>query len=300
MEEQKGEQLSRYTTLKIGGQAHRFCQPQSVEELVELVDKLEDKSEPWHIIGGGSNLLISSQGVEGTVIRTAQITKVTQLESDVLEAGAGARLPHLARFAASLGLSGLEFAVGIPGTVGGAVIMNAGAHGSCMANIIESVTIYDTTMNQLRTLSNKDLAFQYRKSILDPNKQIVLSARLKMKPDVKANIEAAIQANEEYRWRTQPIGWPNAGSTFLNPGQPTGAGMLLDQAGAKKLSEGQAAVSALHANFVINLGGASSHDVATLLRRMQECVYQNFEIKLHPEWKTLGEFTEAERQAWKI
>src|SRR5260221_8807200 len=170
MEEKAGETLSRYTTLKVGGTAQRFCQPHSIEELVQLLEQLKQQSEPWYVIGGGSNLLVSSKGVQGTVVRTAQITNICQLDSNVLEAGAGVRLPHLAKFAASLGLSGLEFAVGIPGTVGGGVIMNAGAHGSCMAEVIESVTIYDTIIGEVVTFSNPELNFQYRKSKLDPGK----------------------------------------------------------------------------------------------------------------------------------
>jgi len=300
MQQQKGESLSRYTTLKIGGKAERFCQPNSVEELVELMSDLSRRGEPWYVIGGGSNLLVSSKGVEGTVIRTAQITKAVQLDEKLLEAGAGARLPHLARFAASLGLSGLEFAVGIPGTVGGGVIMNAGAHGSCMAEIIESVTVYDTVSGEVDTFSNDKLAFQYRKCILDPHIHVVLSARLKLSLDLPEKIEARTKANEEYRWRTQPIGWPNAGSTFKNPDPERGAGLLLDKAGAKKLSYGKAAVSDVHANFVINLGGATSHEVATLVKRMQDCVYNAFTIKLQPEWKILGEFTDSEREVWNI
>jgi UDP-N-acetylmuramate dehydrogenase len=121
-----------------------------------------------------------------------------------------------------------------------------------------------------------------------------------MKPDAPESIEAHIKANEEYRWRTQPIGWPNAGSTFKNPDPKKGAGLLLDQAGAKKLAEGKAAVSAVHANFVINMGGATSEEVAKLMKRMQDCVYEAFAVRLHPEWKTLGEFTENEREVWNV
>ena len=178
--------------------------------------------------------------------------------------------------------------------------MNAGAHGSCMANIIDSVTIYDTATGEIATLSNQELNFQYRKSRLDPMVQVVLSARLRLTPELPETIEAHIRANEEYRWRTQPIGWPNAGSTFKNPDPQKGAGLLLDQAGAKKLAEGKAAVSAVHANFVINMGGATSSEVSTLMKRMQHCVYETFAVRLQPEWKTLGEFTETEREVWKI
>jgi UDP-N-acetylmuramate dehydrogenase len=290
--------LARYTTMKIGGDAKRFCQPTSTEELIELLAKLKQQGEPWYIIGGGSNMLVSSSGVEGTVIRTAQMTNVTQLDSDVIEAGAGARLPHLARQAAALGLAGFEFAVGIPGTVGGGVIMNAGAHGSCVADLVESVTIYDTASGNIRTLSNPELEFQYRKSILDPKLQILLSARFKMKHDRPEAIEERIKANEEYRMRTQPIGWPNAGSTFKNPEPKRSAGYLLEQAGAKELTVGKAAVSALHANFVINLGGATSEEVAALMKQMQEAVYNKFEVKLQPEWKFLGSLSPSAQEVW--
>lgn len=300
MEGQAGEPLARYTTLKVGGTAQCFWQPKSIDELVTIVSELKEKNEPWYVIGGGSNLLVSSNGVKGSVIRTAQITQAAQLDTNVLEAGAGARLPHLARYAAGLGLAGLEFAVGIPGTVGGGVIMNAGAHGSCMADIIDAVTIFDTVTGKVVTLSKQELEFQYRRSKLDPSRQVVLSALLKMVQDLPEKIEARIKANEDYRMRTQPIGWPNAGSTFKNPDPKRSAGLLLDQSGVKELTEGKAAVSAVHANFVINLGGATSHEIATLMKRMQERVYTNFAIKLQPEWKTLGEFTDSEREVFNL
>lgn len=299
MNEQVNEPLARYTTLRIGGPAGHLYQPQTTEELTKIVSRLQQIGEPWHILGGGSNLLVSSRGVSGSVIRTAQIIETKQLETNVIEASAGVRLPHLARFAASLNLAGLEFSVGIPGTVGGAVVMNAGAHGSCMADIMESVLIYDAVKNSLITLSKEDLAFTYRRSQIDLHSQVVLSARLRLHQDLAANIEAKIKANEEYRLKTQPIGFPNAGSTFVNPEATRGAGFLLDQAGAKGMTCGQAAVSALHANFVINLGQATSQDATDLLKRMQELVYSKFSVNMHPEWKTLGEFTEAELFAWQ-
>ncbi len=299
MEENANEPLARYTTLRIGGEADYLFQPHSVEELVSLVKRLEQKDEPWYILGGGSNLLISSAGVKGNVIRTAQMTEVKQVAPDTIEALAGVRLPHLARQAGSLNLSGLEFSVGIPGTVGGAIVMNAGAHGSCMADIVESAVVFDCKENKLLTFSKEDLSFTYRRSKINPVTQVVVSARLKLHPGNKAEIEAKIKANEEYRLRTQPIGFPNAGSTFVNPEPKRSAGFLLEQSGAKGLTCGQAAVSALHANFVINLGTATSKDVTDLLLRMQECVYSSFTIKLHPEWKILGEFSQNELAPWQ-
>lgn len=297
-EEQFDAPLARYTTLKIGGEAKRLIQPLTVAELAAVVDELAKNNEQWFVLGGGSNLLVSSKGFAGTVVRTTQITSVERLESNLIEAGAGSRLPHLARHAAQWGLCGLEFAAGIPGTVGGGVIMNAGAHGSSMSEIVEEVSIYDSTLNKIVNLKKDELGFQYRKCALDPQKHAVLSAKLRLNTDRPEEIEVRIRHNEEYRLRTQPIGFPNAGSTFKNPEPSRAAGMLLDQSGAKELKEGQAAVSALHANFVINLGGATSDQVTTLLHKMQDRVMEKFGVRLNPEWKTLGDFTAEEKAVW--
>jgi UDP-N-acetylmuramate dehydrogenase len=298
MEEAVNFPLWRYSTMKIGGEAKRLCHPQSAEELSDLIAKLEAEGQPWHILGGGSNTLVSSKGVEGTVIRTTQLTKLSTPEPDVLEAGAGTRLPHLARYAAGLGLSGLEFAVGIPGTVGGAVLMNAGAHGMSMSDIVESVCIYDCKEGVIKTLSKTDLNFAYRRSAIDPGRQVVVSALLRLKPGSADEITKITQHNEEYRWRTQPLGWPNLGSTFKNPAPDRAAGYLLDNAGAKQFKEGNAAVSSLHANFVINLGGATTSEVITLLRRMQMVVQEKHGVRMLPEWKTLGKFSENIAEIW--
>lgn len=298
MEELSKASIARYTTLKIGGEADRLCNPSSVGELLELLESLKKTGEPWHVLGGGSNLLVSSRGVAGAVIRVAQILDIMNPEPEVIEAGTGARLPHLARWAASHNLAGLEFAVGIPGTVGGAVVMNAGAHGSCIAEVLESATVFDTKKWDVVTMSNEELGFQYRKSKIDPAVHIVLSARFRLKPDRAELIEERIRHNEEYRWKTQPISFPNGGSTFKNPFPDKSAGSLLDQAGAKQLREGNAAVSALHANFVINMGGATSMEVTTLLKRMQECVQKSFDVRLKPEWKKLGLFGPEELEVW--
>lgn len=299
MEEALKAPLSKFSTMKIGGEADRLCQPQNVDELVNLVDQLQEEGEPWSIVGGGSNLLISSRGVRGTVIRTAFLKEINSIASDTLEAAAGARLPHLAKYAAQMGLSGLEFAVGIPGTVGGAVIMNAGAHGSCIANILESALVFDSQAGDVKTIPASDLGFVYRNCNLDPSRHVVVSAKFKLNPGSSEEISAKTQANEDYRWRTQPIGWPNLGSTFKNPLPDKSAGYLLDQSGAKDLKIGNAAVSSLHANFVINLGGATSEEVTALLEKMKQSVFNTFEIEMTPEWKTMGDFSTEELVAWK-
>lgn len=298
MEEQLNTSIARYTTLKVGGDAKRLVHPKNTDEVIEILDLLVKGGEPWFVLGGGSNLLVSSDGFDGTVIRMTQMQRMEQLEAPFLEADAGVRLPHLAKYAASIGLSGLEFAVGIPGTVGGAAVMNAGAHGGCMAEITDSVTVFDTTARKVVTLSKDALGFEYRRSNIDPDTHIVLSSRYRLTPDVAENIQARTKHNEEYRWKTQPLGWPNAGSTFKNPEPTRSAGFVLDQAGAKDLRKGNAAVSAVHANFVINLGGATSGDITSLLREMQNIVRDKFSIRLHPEWKRLGKFEDEELEVW--
>ncbi len=290
--------MGRFTTLKIGGDAEKLVVPESIDDLLSLLERLSSRSIPWHLIGGGSNLLVSSRGVPGTVIRTTGLTEMTVVEPGIIEAHAGARLPHLTRFALANSLSGLEFAVGIPGTVGGAVVMNAGAHGSDIAACLEQATIFDTSRQELRELSGQELDFSYRRSAIDPTKQVVLKARFRLTADSLEAIEARIRHNEEYRWRTQPVGFPSGGSTFKNPDETHSAGYLLDQAGAKHLREGAAAVSAVHANFVINLGGARSGEVTELLRRMQAAVKEKFSLSLEPEWKRLGIFSPAEESIW--
>lgn len=299
MEEALKAPLSKFSTMKIGGEADRLCQPQNVDELVNLVDHLQETGEPWSIVGGGSNLLISSRGVRGTVIRTAFLKDIKSIAAETLEAAAGTRLPHLAKHAAQMGLSGLEFAVGIPGTVGGAVIMNAGAHGSCIANVLESALVYDSQTGDIKTIPASELGFVYRNCNLDPSRHVVVSAKFKLNPGSSEEISAKTQANEDYRWKTQPIGWPNLGSTFKNPLPDKSAGYLLDQSGAKDLKNGNAAVSSLHANFVINLGGATSEEVTALLEKMKESVFNTFEIEMTPEWKTMGDFSTEELVAWK-
>ncbi len=299
MEEVLQAPLARITTLKIGGDADCLCHPQSVTELVDLVARLKSEGTPWYVVGGGSNLLISSEGYRGTVIRTTQLTTIRLDQPNLLEAEAGARLPHLARHAAQNGLAGLEFAVGIPGTVGGAVIMNAGAHGSSISAIFDSAKILDSVTGEVEELRSEQMAFQYRRCALDPARHVVLSAKFKMPSDVPEEIEKRTKHNEDYRWKTQPLGFPNAGSTFKNPLPDKAAGFLLDQAGVKDLKVGNAAVSSIHANFVVNLGGASSHEVIVLMKRMQEMVREKFKLDLVPEWKTMGTFTDDEMSVWQ-
>ncbi len=292
-------EVGQFTTMKIGGVADKLCFPSSTDELVDLMDSLMSKSEPWSLVGGGSNVLVSSCDIPGTVICTTGMNWIEQQGPDLLMAGAGVRLPRLSAYAAKLSLSGMEFFEGIPGTVGGAVIMNAGAHGHCTSQILETVTVLNLKKWKIEILVPKDIIFGYRISSINPQEHIVLSARFRMVSDTEAAIRTRMKANNIARQNSQPIKDPNAGCTFKNPIEMNmPAGKILDSIGAKKWTIGAAQVSSVHANFIINLGNANSHDVCELINKMQDSTYEKYNILLKPEIKPLGVFKESEAIIW--
>lgn len=292
-------ELSQFTTIKIGGRAEKICFPSSIEELVELLDKIISKDEPWSILGGGSNVLISSHDVPGTVICTTGLNWIERLGPDLLFTGAGVRLPRLSAYAAKLSLSGMEFYEGIPGTVGGAIVMNAGAHSSSTNQILETAIVLDIKNWKLETLTPTDIKFGYRMSDINPNEKIVLGAKFRMTPDTESAIRSRMKENNIARRTTQPIKDPSAGCTFRNPLEiNVPAGKMLESVGAKTLSYGQAKVSSLHANFIINTGNAKSEDVCKLMNKMQESVLEKYNVLLKPEIKPLGIFKKEEAIIW--
>ena len=292
-------ELSQFTTMRIGGVADRICLPSTTDELINLMDSLMSTNEPWSLVGGGSNILVSSYDIPGTVICTTGMNWIEQPGPDLLIAGAGVRLPRLSAYAAKLSLSGMEFFEGIPGTVGGAVVMNAGAHGSYTSRILETVTVLNLKKQKIEVLTPKDIVFGYRISSVNPQEQIVLGAKFRMSPDTEAAIRTRMKANNLARQSTQPIKDPNAGCTFVNPIELNmSAGKLLDSIGAKNWKVGSAQVSSIHANFIINLGNANSQDVCKLMTKLQEAVYEKYNILLKPEIKPLGVFKESETIIW--
>ena len=292
-------ELGQFTTMKIGGIADKICFPSTIDELVDLMDTLMSKNEPWSLVGGGSNILVSSHDIPGTVICTTGLNWIEQLGPDLLTAGAGVRLPRLSAYASKLSLSGMEFYEGIPGTVGGAIVMNAGAHGHCTSQIMETVTVLDLKKWKIETLTPKDIIFGYRISTINPLEQIVLSAKFRMGSDTEAAIRTRMKSNNLARQNSQPIKDPNAGCTFKNPieiNMP--AGKILDSIGAKNWTIGAAQVSSMHANFIINLGGANSQDVCKLINKMQQNTFEKYNVLLKPEIKPLGVFKESEAIIW--
>lgn len=283
-------QLQDYTTWKVGGPAEWFAEPASTEELLGLLAWSRQSGQPLHCLGAGSNLLIADMGLRGLSLCLRRL-QGSELDGALgwVEALAGEPIPTLARKAARAGLSGLEWAVGIPGTVGGAVVMNAGAQGGCTAEWLHSVRVVDRKRpDQPFELSASALDFAYRHSRLQQEPLVVLSARFRLEPGHDpAAITARTSANLHSRTSTQPYQQPSCGSVFRNP-EPDKAGRLIEELGLKGLRVGGAEVSPMHANFIVNSGDATASDIDSLIRAVQRVVAEGRGIALHPEVKRLG------------
>jgi UDP-N-acetylmuramate dehydrogenase len=282
--------LRDFTTWKVGGEAEWFAEPAGSAELQALLRWRLEADLPLHCLGAGSNLLIADSGLAGLCLclRRLQGSRLDGREGWV-EAEAGEPIPTLARKAARAGLSGLEWAVGIPGTVGGAAVMNAGAQGGCTADWLHSLRVLDPARpDQPFTLEASELAFAYRHSRLQQEPLVVLSARFRLEPGHDpATVTARTSANLHSRTSTQPYQQPSCGSVFRNP-EPQKAGRLIEDLGLKGLSIGGAQVSPIHANFIVNTGNATAADIDALIAAVQERVEAAHQLRLHPEVKRLG------------
>ncbi|MDM7937141.1 MAG: UDP-N-acetylmuramate dehydrogenase [Cyanobium sp. CZS 48M] len=284
--------LADYTTWKVGGPAEWFAEPASGEELVALARWALTENLPLRLIGAGSNLLVSDGGLAGLTLCNRRLQgSVIDAASGLVEAQAGEPIPTLARKAARAGLSGLEWAVGIPGTVGGAAVMNAGAQGGCTADWLQEVTVLDPGRGDGPfVLQASELEFAYRHSRLQAEPLLVLSARFRLSSGHDpAEISRRTSANLSSRTSSQPYQQPSCGSVFRNP-EPRKAGQLIEQLGLKGLALGGAMVSPIHANFIVNTGGASAADIEQLIRLVQQRVFSAHGIELHTEVKRLGDF----------
>ena len=283
--------LAEFTTFRVGGPAELFAAPRSLEELQACYTWGHEQGLPVTVLGAGSNLLISDRGLPGLVIATKYLREQA-LDSDrtQITIAAGEPLPRLAWQAARRGWSGLEWAVGIPGTVGGAVVMNAGAHGGCTADCLVSAQILHPN-GELENLKMEALDYGYRKSCLQTYHQLVVQATFQFQTDTSADqVKAKTQAHLDHRLSTQPYDWPSCGSVFRNP-LPKTAGWLIEQAGLKGYQVGGAQVAQKHANFILNCGNATAADIFNLIRYVQEQVEAQWSLLLHPEVKMLGDFT---------
>lgn len=283
----ENERLARHTSYRIGGKADLFVTCQSYTSLRRTVEVLTREQVRWVIIGKGSNLLVSDDGYPGAVITLGREFQRFVLAEDgvTMTVGAGANLARLVNEALSRELSGLEFAVGIPGSVGGAVSMNAGTRTEWIGSLIEDVVTYKPGEG-MRHYDHEDVYWGYRETGL-PRDEIILEVTLRLKPGNKADIRAAMERSLARRRRTQPLGSASCGSVFRNPPDRS-VGAMVEDCGLKGFSIGGAQVSPVHANFIVNTGTASSADVAAVIRHVHEQVKETYGIELQPEVKFLG------------
>ncbi len=283
----KDEPLSRHTSFKIGGPAKYFIEPCSASDIKEIIVFCKAKNMPFTIIGNGSNLLVSDEGFKGVVICIAKRMRGIKTYGERIYAEAGALLSSIAREAGANSLTGFEFAGGIPGTLGGAVVMNAGAYGGEMVQVLESAEVLDKEGN-LIILKNKELELGYRTSVIPKKEYVVVAATLKLtKTDDPESIWAAMQELLAKRREKQPLEYPSAGSTFKRP-EGYFAGKLIEDAGLKGFSVGGACVSEKHSGFLVNKGGATARDVLELIEHVKKTVFEKFGVELEPEVKMLG------------
>ncbi|WP_342430514.1 UDP-N-acetylmuramate dehydrogenase [Neobacillus sp. FSL H8-0543] len=283
----RNELLSQHTTMKIGGPADLFIEPSSVENIRKVIGFINKHQLPWRAIGRGSNLLVSDKGIEGAVIKLGAGLSNLTIEGTKITVGAGHSLISLSTMISKKGLSGLEFASGIPGSVGGAVYMNAGAHGSDISKILTKAHILFAD-GTIEWLSNVEMEFSYRTSVLQKKRPgIVLEAEFDLTEGDKASIVAQMLKNKDYRKETQPWNFPCAGSIFRNP-LPNYAGKLIEEAGLKGFSIGGAKISEMHGNFIVNAGNATAKDVLDLIQYIKEKIDQLYSINIETEVEIIG------------
>ncbi|MCM3726038.1 UDP-N-acetylmuramate dehydrogenase [Neobacillus cucumis] len=283
----QSELLLNHTTIKIGGPADLFIEPSSVDNLKKVMEVIEKNAMNWRAIGRGSNLLVSDKGIEGVVIKLGSGLDHLEISETEITVGGGYSLVSLATSISKKGLSGLEFASGIPGSVGGAVYMNAGAHGSDISKILTKAHILFED-GSMEWLTNQEMEFSYRTSILQKKRPgIVIEAVFKLSQGDRTAIVAQMQKNKDYRKETQPWNFPCAGSIFRNP-LPNYAGKLIEDAGLKGYSIGGAKISEMHGNFIVNAGNATAADVLSLIQYVKDTIFNLYQVKMETEVEIIG------------
>ena len=272
--------MQKHTSFRIGGPARRMAFPQTKEQLLATAEAAVACGIEPFVLGKGTNLLICDEGLDRLVIKTEGMTEIRQLDEVTLEAEAGISLARMAVFAQQLGLAGLEFAHGIPGSLGGAMYMNAGAYGGEMKDVVTEITALFP--DGVRTLTRDEAELSYRHSIFADTGAVVLSAVVRLSKDDPAAIRERMDDLMARRKKTQPLEYPSAGSTFKRP-VGNFAGTLIEQTGLKGLTVGGAQVSQKHAGFLINVGGATAADVMALVEQVQERVHEATGVRLEPE-----------------
>ena len=281
-----GQKMCDYTTFKIGGNVECMFFPKTVDEIKNIIKFCNQNNIPYFCLGNGSNLLVSDQGLDGVVISLKHFDKVSLQSAYEITCGAGMKLSKLCTFALENSLSGLEFAWGIPGTVGGAIYMNAGAYNSEIANVLTECTYMDDDGNIIQA-DVSSLELGYRKSIFQNSNAVIISAKFKLKLEDKNIIKAQMDDLITRRKQKQPLEYPSAGSTFKRPNGYFAAA-LIEECGLKGLSVGDAMVSEKHSGFVVNVGNATCNDVLALVQKIKEEVFLQKSVNLELEVKHIG------------
>jgi UDP-N-acetylmuramate dehydrogenase len=280
------ESLSRHTSLAIGGPADYYADVTTVEELINLRRIVMQNPLPVFFLGAGSNLLVSDRGIRGLVIHLQGEFRRIEFKGNLVKVGAAVMMPAVAKQAAERGLSGIESLIGVPGTIGGGLVMNAGTREGWLGNVVSAVDVVGDSL-KVESLTADVLGFAYRKSNLEG--RWIVAAELALKSEETASIMKRLESLLQYRTRTQPLATSNCGSVFKNP--PEGpAAQWIEKAGFKGVTAGGARVSERHANFIINENKATANDVRTLMTRIQEKVLKEFNVRLEPEVKLVGEW----------
>ena len=280
------EPLNRYTTFRIGGKADFIAEPEKPEQIAELADLCKKEKVPFFIMGNGSNLLVSDDGYRGMIIHIADGMSRITVEGTRITAQAGASLIKTAVTAKQHGLTGMEFASGIPGSVGGAVYMNAGAYGGEVKDVLLDAEVL-TQEGEFLTLTGEELDLSYRHSCIFEKSYVVLSARFSFEKGESDKIKARMDELAKARREKQPLEFPSAGSTFKRP-EGYFAGKLIQDAGLKGYTVGGAQVSEKHSGFVVNRGGATAEEVAFLIKQVQKKVMKQFNVMMQPEVRFVG------------
>ena len=280
------EPMKSHTTFRIGGPAEVFIMPKSVKQVQMAVKICQEEQIPYFILGNGSNLLVSDRGYRGVIIQMDRNMGEIQVEGTEIQAAAGALLSSIAVAARRESLTGFEFAGGIPGTLGGAVVMNAGAYGGEMKDIVETVEVLDMDTFEVKELKNEELEFSYRNSIIQNKNYIVLAIKLKLQKGNKEEIKAIYEDLREKRNSKQPLNFGSAGSTFKRP-EGHFASKLIEDSGLKGYHINDAWVSEKHSGFVVNKGNASCKEILELIDHVKNVVFEKFGVKLEMEVKIL-------------
>lgn len=284
----KKEPMSRHTTFRVGGDAEYMLLVPDRNVMVQLIKRFHQLEVPYYVIGNGSNILVGDKGIEGFVLNTSAKMKEIQVDGEYITVESGAMLSKVAAVARDHGLTGLEFASGIPGTIGGAIVMNAGAYDGEMKQVVERVTVVSAE-GEVMELDNSTMEFGYRTSIIKNRPFIVLETVLKLSKGDRNEIQAKMDDFTAKRREKQPLEYPSAGSTFKRP-EGHFAGKLIMEAGLRGFRVGGAQVSEKHCGFIINIGNASATDISELIDEVTERVKDKFNVSLEPEIIKIGEF----------